>query len=62
MDKKRLLRKLGKAFSDWHLTGRVRFEYAMGNSDLGKEIDRVSELIKYVITKREKLSRDLYST
>lgn len=45
-------RALGQRFYEWYKEGKVVFDYANRGEDLEIEIERISELIEYVESKK----------
>ena len=48
----RAFRDLGRAFCEWHISGRVIFLYGTESRSLNTEIERLSRLVEYVKNKR----------
>ncbi|MBF0384245.1 MAG: hypothetical protein HQL27_00085 [Candidatus Omnitrophica bacterium] len=48
---------LGKTFYEWHKDGKLKFLYQEESKNLSAEVDRISELIEYVKSKKEKLAK-----
>lgn len=46
---------LGKTFYEWHRSDKLKFIFSEENRNLNMEIERVSELIAYVMKKRASL-------
>lgn len=42
----------GRAFHEWHNTGRVNFVYGTDGKNFKREIERVSKLVEYVRNKK----------